>query len=107
MPADARVDFVMFPTYIAVSILTLFKIRYPDKAKSMEGYDDALRLGYKFATHRRLKGHGYEAQYEKTRALRILDLGGVEIFYWKIGIFPRNNTSSFALRLQNNSAAGA
>lgn len=77
MPWDARVDFVMFPTYIAIAILTLVMRRYPHIADTIDFYTDVMQKGYKFSTYMGLKGHGYEAEEEKLRALEILKKGEV------------------------------
>ena len=53
---DARVEFVMDPTYLAISILTKFMITYPEITKRILGYEVALKRGYKFATQRELRG---------------------------------------------------
>jgi hypothetical protein len=77
MPLDARVDFVMFPTYIAISILTFCINNFPTIKVSLEGKTDALKLGYTFATGMKLNGHGYDAEHERKRAIEILRKGGV------------------------------
>ncbi|MDQ7056678.1 MAG: hypothetical protein Q9M89_09610 [Persephonella sp.] len=77
MPSDARVDFVYIPTYIAVSILTLFLERFPEEAMTVENYTDALHSGIYFASTRGLRGAGYEAEEGVIEALKILSKGRV------------------------------
>jgi len=74
---EARVDFVFRPTYIAVSILTRFRMKYPDEAKRILGFDDALRQGLKFSTYRNLEGHGTWGRDDVADNLKILELGDV------------------------------
>lgn len=80
MPADARVDFVFTPTYAVVAILTKVLQDFPDVASKVPGFEEALRLGMEFASLRRLKGHGIEAQLGEADARRLLELGGVDLF---------------------------
>ena len=77
MPSDASVDFLYFPTYIAISMLTKFMQRYPEIAKSIPNYMDTLKKGYRGASLRELRGHGFEALEDMIRALKILNTGGV------------------------------
>lgn len=83
MPWDARVDFIMFPTYLAISILTLTMKRFPDIMESLDGFMDALKSGYLFATGMNLNGHGHEADDDRKRAVEILKKGGVFEFVKK------------------------
>jgi len=80
MPADARVDFVFLPTYIAVATLTRVLVDDPTLAKSIPGLEDGLRRGMSFATHRRLEGHGYDATRGMIDAALIFAEGGVAEF---------------------------
>ena len=77
MPSDGRVDFVYIPTYIAVSILTLFLERFPEEAMTIENYIDTLHDGIYFASTRGLRGAGYEAEEGVTESLKILSKGKV------------------------------
>jgi hypothetical protein len=77
MPADARVDFIFFPTYIAVSILSRVKQEFSDIAAAIPDYNEGLRKGMIFATHRRLRGHGYDADDGVREALEIFKIGKV------------------------------
>lgn len=80
MPSDARVDFIYFPTYIAISILTRVLIDYPEIAQQIPNYEEVLKKGYKFSTYRKLSGHGYDADLEMIEAIRILSMGKVPEF---------------------------
>ncbi len=77
MPGDARVDFIFFPTYIAVATLSRVLLDYPDIALQIKGYGWALVSGQLFSTHRGLNGHGYDATSEMLKALEIFCKGGV------------------------------
>jgi len=77
MPSDARVDFVFFPTYLAISILTRVLLDYPEVPKQIPNYYEVLRKGFIFATYRKLRGHGYNAESEMIEAIKILSLGKV------------------------------
>lgn len=80
MPADARVDFAYFPTYIAVAWLILARQRHPDILQQERRLDRAIKRGLRFATGRRLMGHGYDASRELLAAVRVLALGQVFSF---------------------------
>ena len=77
MPGDARVYLVFFPTYIAIAILTRVLLDYPEIPKQIPNYEEVLRRGFKFATYRRLRGHGIGAGLEMIEAIEILSLGKV------------------------------
>ncbi|CAD6493028.1 MAG: hypothetical protein EMLJLAPB_00425 [Candidatus Argoarchaeum ethanivorans] len=77
MPSDARVYLVFFPTYIAIAILTRVLLDYPEIPEELPEYGDVLRRGFKFATYRRLRGHGIGAETEMIEVLEILSSGGV------------------------------
>ncbi|MFC1876246.1 hypothetical protein ACFL2E_03095 [Thermodesulfobacteriota bacterium] len=77
MPGDARVDFIFQPSYVAVSILTRFLLDYPELAKEIPNYKDALHKGLHFLTLRKLQGHGYDSTNQMIEAIRILSLGKV------------------------------
>ena len=77
MPGDARVYYVFFPTYIAIAILTRVLLDYPEIPKQIPNYEEVLRRGFKFATYRRLRGHGIGAGLEMIEAIEILSLGKV------------------------------
>jgi len=77
MPSDARVDFVFFPTYIAVAILSKFMQLYPAEAKLILDFKKVISRGLFFSTYRRLLGHGYDATKDMIKAIEILDMGDV------------------------------
>jgi len=77
MPGDTRVYLAFFPTYIAVSILTRVLVDYPEIPEQIPNYEEVLRNGFKFATYRRLQGHGIGAESEMIEALEILSSGNV------------------------------
>jgi hypothetical protein len=77
MPPDARVDFVFVPTYIAVATLSKYLLVAPGEAIQIRGYDRALRQGLLFATHRGLRGSGYDAPFGFFEAVEILSFGEV------------------------------
>ncbi len=75
MPSDARVEFVYFPTYIAIAWLCLIRQDYPDIAARLGGFDRTLSQGLRFASYRKLRGHGHEANEQCLDAVEILALG--------------------------------
>ena len=77
MDSDARVDFIFKPTYLAVATLSLAKINHPSITNDIEGYDDCLKKGLKFCTHRKLQGHGYDSIAATIDIFKILSLGKV------------------------------
>jgi hypothetical protein len=77
MPSDARVDFIYFPTYIAVSWLVLLKEKYPEISKDIQSYDVKLKVGLDFSAGRNFVGHGYEGYEQMLEAMAIFNLGGV------------------------------
>lgn len=77
MPSDARVDFIFIPTYIAVATLSFVYLNYPDIANKIDGYDNSLKKGMMFCTHRGLRGHGFEYIDGIIEALVILSIGQV------------------------------
>lgn len=76
-PSDVRVDYIFYPTYYAVSLLTLFLHCYPEQAERIKGYKEALHKGLRFAGMRGLLGHGLEAREQREEAVRILMRGEV------------------------------
>lgn len=77
MPADARVDFIFQPTYIATATLARALCEYPLTALSIRGYAEALRSGMDFCSTRELQGHGYEGDDGAILALQILSMGKI------------------------------
>ncbi|OQX05449.1 MAG: hypothetical protein BWK76_27490 [Desulfobulbaceae bacterium A2] len=76
-PADARVDWIFFPSYIVVSILSLFWFRFPDEATKLPNFEESLWNGLHFISARKLLGHGYDAEEDRVKAVKILILGKV------------------------------
>lgn len=77
IPKDARVDFVYEPTYIAISILTIFLKRYPYEALTIDGYIDSLHDGIYFASTRNLKGANSYSIEETFKYLKMFSDAGV------------------------------
>lgn len=77
MPSDARVDFVYFPTYIALAWLCLVWRERRDIAVRIPGFDRGLRRAQHFASLRHLRGHGYDRNQECLEAIRLLAIGKV------------------------------
>lgn len=76
-PSDVRVELIFFPSYIAVSFLTLFWYRYPKEAEAIPDYLTALHEGLYFITARGLFGHGIEGVEQRDEAIQILLKGKV------------------------------
>ncbi|MDZ7697721.1 MAG: hypothetical protein U5R49_12640 [Deltaproteobacteria bacterium] len=57
--------------------MTLFRYRFPERARQLTGFQKALHDGYNFASARRLYGHGMEGDEQRMTALRILKMGQV------------------------------
>ena len=96
MESDARVDFVYFPTYIAVACLSLVKVDYPEIAKTIEGFERALRTGLRFASYRQLSGHGYDSVHEMLVAIEYLSFG--KVFKMMLDNPKQSNPFYFAMR---------
>lgn len=77
MDADARVEFIFQPTYLATATLARGLCENPLLALGIPGFREALQSGMKFCSHRALAGHGYEADEGAIIALRALSLGRV------------------------------
>jgi len=77
MDSDARVEFVFFPTYLAVAILTRALRGCPGLEERIPGYEKALRGGLAFSALRGLMGHGCGAHPEMMDAVTILETGQV------------------------------
>jgi hypothetical protein len=77
MEADARVDFIFFPTYYAVAFLSRVLFEFPEIAQRFDRFNESLKKGMIFATKRNLQGHGYDADDDFDRAVQILKRGKV------------------------------
>ena len=113
MDSDARVDFIIEPTYIATATLTRYIIDYPSSCTFDEKYRKVLQDGMVFCTHRKLQGHGYESDDGAIKALTILSLGKIPLFLMRYPNFcPKlkrtidDVANNMALRLENGTALG-
>jgi hypothetical protein len=77
MGLEERVDFVMVPTYLAVSTMSRVILDFPEIAAGIPRYHEALSGGLSFASLRSFMGHGYEAEDGRLRALMLFHRGGV------------------------------
>lgn len=77
MPKDARVDFIWFPSYYAVSTMIQASQQMPDVIARIPGFEDSLRHGLEFAANTRLSGHGYGEPIERCEAINLLFSAGV------------------------------
>ena len=77
MPGDARVEFILTPTYLVAAILSKVLQRHPEIAVQVGGYATALRSGLLFCTLRKLQGHGYDGMHGLLAAVGILGRGEV------------------------------
>lgn len=75
--AEARIDVVLVPTYLVVAILARVRLTMPGLASDLPGFEEALRQGMLFASHRQLEGHGYDHLCGMCEAVGILALGRV------------------------------
>ena len=113
MPADARVDFIFHPTYIATATLGRALCEYPLLALSIPGYAESLRAGLDFCSKRQLQGHGYGGDEGAIFALQILSMGKIP---WLLNRHPDASpelkdavdaiASNFAARLESGDARG-
>lgn len=114
MPADARVDFVFRPTYVATATLARVYLDHSYLVAQISGYKRALVTGLRFCTYRRLRGHGYEADEGAIDALTILSLGKVPSLLMKhpelcpkLREIIRNVAEDMETRLKEGEAFGA
>lgn len=113
MGADARVDFIYQPTYIATATLSRALCEYPLTALSISGYAESLRSGMDFCSKRRLQGHGYGGDEGAIQALQILSMGKIP---WLLTRHPNASpelkdaidavTRNFVTRLETGTAQG-
>ena len=75
--SEARVDFVFFPTYYVIAILTRVLMEYPEIAHLIPDYNDTLKRGYLFSSYRSLQGHGIDSTEYLIKAFEILVKGRV------------------------------
>ncbi|MBV2131854.1 hypothetical protein KRX52_03470 [Pseudomonas sp. MAP12] len=79
MPADARVEFIYIPTYIATSTLSIALLEHPITTLLIPGYLIALINGLVFCTGRELRGHGCDVDIGAIDAINILSLGKIPL----------------------------
>ena len=80
MPADARVDFLYHPTYLAAAILICIAVRAPDVLeKGTASFAGVLRA----CSGRNFHGHGYESEKGLVDALETLLNAPVSAFLEK------------------------
>ncbi len=77
MPKDARVDFIWFPSYVAVATMIQASQKMPDVIARITGFEDSLRHGLEFVANTRLSGHGYGEPIERCEAIHLLFSAGV------------------------------
>ena len=114
MDADARVEFIFKPTYIATATLSRFLLEFPLYASRINHYENVLYKGMIFCTHRSLQGHGYEGDEGAIEALKILSFGKVPLFLMhhpdfcpKLKLTIDKVANDMAKRLENNTAIGS
>lgn len=77
VPTNARVDFILTPTYLMAAILSKVLQRHPETAIQVGGPATALRGGLFFCTLCKLQGHGYDGTDGLLAAVEILGRGEV------------------------------
>lgn len=77
MPKDARVDFIWFPSYIAVATMIQASHKMPDVIAHITGFEESLRKGLIFVANTRFSGHGYDEPIERCEAINLLFSAGV------------------------------
>lgn len=79
MPADARVEFGYYPTYLGAAILMRAYLA-PELQLPREQIRNALTKALYSSGQRKLAGHGYEAEKGRLCALHVFKLGGLRDF---------------------------
>ncbi len=77
MPSDARVDFIYWPSYIALATLSWIHRNHPAVTAVIPAFESSLRRGLDFASGRNFGGHGYESDQERIAAIEVLAKGEV------------------------------
>ena len=75
MDSDARFDYVLIPTTIVISILTIVMIKYPELLADIPDFKEKLRTGYVFSHGRNFMGVGYDGRAGLWQTLEILHKG--------------------------------
>ena len=78
--SDIRVLYWYEPTYIATAIMMKFYLQNKNESNSIEGFDNALKMGLVASTGRGLKGHGHDDIAGRLSALQIFSKGEVMKF---------------------------
>lgn len=78
--SDIRVLYWYEPTYIATAVMMKFYMQHKNESKSIEGFDNALKMGLVASTGRGLKGHGHDDIEGRLSALQIFSKGEVMKF---------------------------
>ncbi len=76
-PEDEEIDFHYFPTYLAVATLALFKQKYPEEVKNLEGFEHALKTGMLYAVSKQFNGYGFNSNFQRLEATILLSKGSV------------------------------
>lgn len=79
-PEDEIVDFHYFPTYLGVATLTLFKLKYPDEAASISGFEESLLNGMNFSVKNKFMGYGFNSDFQRLEAAILLSMGDTPVF---------------------------
>ena len=80
MPADARVDYVYMPTYMAVAFLIKVYLLNPEVVDKYPNFKDVLTKGMLGATGRHFRGAAYDDGRDYRKTLRMFDRAGVVQF---------------------------
>lgn len=78
-PEDEIVDFHYFPTYLGVATLSLFKLKYPEEAEKIQGFDNALIDGMKFSVKNKFNGYGFNSDFQRLEAAILLSMGDTPV----------------------------
>jgi len=79
MPADARVEFGYYPTYLGAAILMRAYLAPELQLPREQIRDDLIKALYS-SGQMKLAGHGYEAEKGRLSALHVFKLGGLRDF---------------------------
>lgn len=78
-PEDEIVEFHYFPTYLGVAAMSLFKLKYPEEAKTIDGFDKALLEGMKFSVKNSFNGYGFNSDFQRLEAAILLSMGDTPV----------------------------
>lgn len=77
MDGDARNEFAVQPTFIAVAWLARMQLEHAPLTQEVEGFRHALRTGLRLLARGRLRGKGYDSDRQMLNHIAILALGRV------------------------------